>query len=76
MTVLVDGLTTSVTMFAAPPPPQPATASSTRALRLSKSMEHKLRDFITTRTPKIPFFRSDRGGKKFLAISRSINRYS
>ena len=53
MTELDDGLTETVTTFVLLPPPHPATAR-TRAPRLSKSVKLNLRDFITTRTPKIP----------------------
>lgn len=49
------GLTVTLTTFVRLPPPQPATATKTRALRLSQSPEKKLRDFMTTRTPKILF---------------------
>ena len=72
MTEVDDGLTTTVTTLVLLLPPQPARASRTRALTPRKNMEHKLRDFITTRTPKFLFSVANSAEKGFLHFAGRI----
>ena len=76
ITLFDGGLTATVITLVPLPPPQPATARRTRALRLNKSIELNLCDFMTTRTPKIPLSPGVRREKRSLAFRRSVDRYN